>query len=99
MRIKTLLTEGMSVVLLAGAAWGLLLLPEPATAEGSTLCNVYAQADYDESPYMQEDESPYRGLHGGLLLDYYEGVARYDDGTASDGTCWYTQESTPELFT
>ncbi|UVF61641.1 hypothetical protein SEA_APUNK_20 [Gordonia phage APunk] len=39
---------------------------------------------------MLEDQAPYKGAHGGQLVEYDgdTGVARYDDGTETDGTRW-----------
>ncbi|QDH93504.1 RNA ligase [Gordonia phage Verity] len=39
---------------------------------------------------MLEDQAPYKGAHGGQLVEYDgdAGVARYDDGTETDGTRW-----------
>lgn len=37
---------------------------------------------------MEEDESPATGAEGGKLVDYGDGVARYDDGTETDGNVW-----------
>lgn len=39
---------------------------------------------------LLEDEAPYTGACGGELLTYSgEGVATYDDGTATNGRVWY----------
>lgn len=37
---------------------------------------------------MEEDESPRTGARGGKLVEYDGGVARYDDGTFTDGSTW-----------
>lgn len=39
---------------------------------------------------MLEDQAPHKGAHGGALVEYDgdAGVARYDDGTETDGKAW-----------
>lgn len=39
---------------------------------------------------MEEDESPEKGARGGKLTSYSNGIARYDDGTATDGKRWFS---------
>ena len=46
----------------------------------------------DGTGYLEEDQLPETGAHGGALVDYVEGVAFYDDGTDTDGTTWRYSE-------
>ncbi|MCF8610053.1 hypothetical protein L5G28_07740 [Gordonia sp. HY285] len=43
---------------------------------------------------MEEDEAPDTGANGGQLVDFSGGIARYDDGTETDGAVW--RQSTPD---
>lgn len=47
---------------------------------------------------MEEDQSPAKGARGGKLTSYSGGVARYSDGTQTDGNRWTLSRTKSDVY-
>ncbi|AVM01894.1 hypothetical protein C6V83_18115 [Gordonia iterans] len=78
--------------------------PSVTGTPGEPVTDTDVPPRLDGDGYLEEDQIPATGAHGGALSEYVAGVAFYDDGTDTDGTTWrysepYEEESTERAVT
>lgn len=96
--MKFTATVAASVVVLAAMLLAVLQVTEvPAEAAETVPCQVALAPAYGLTYPMEpgqermaEDQSPLRGMFGGVLttFDGHDGTAHYSDGSSTDGRVW-----------